>query len=282
MSNERLRPQAPKLAKAVFWLILVLLYLPIFVMLLGSVSDFKNDHWDLTVRWFIEVINDESLMGALKNSLTVGLTSSVISTFCGTAAAVGLYRSSSRFHWVMEGLSMVSLIFPEIVFALSLLSWFFILKLELGLQTVVIAHVSFSLSYVLMTVNSRLVTLDPSLEDAARDLGASEWMILKTVILPLLRPAIIGGFILSFLLSFDDFLITYFVNGVGQDTLPVKLYTAMKMGVTPKLNALSSVMFLMTLGVLVIFFKSGSFGAVFEGGSSHNHTVENDETSNLA
>jgi spermidine/putrescine transport system permease protein len=282
MSNERSRPQAPMMAKAIFWFMLVLLYLPILVMLLGSVSDFKNEQWTLTVRWFVEVLNDDSLMDALKNSLTVGLTSSVISTVCGTAAAVGLYRSSSRFHWVMEGLSMVSLIFPEIVFALSLLSWFFILKLDLGLQTVIIAHVSFSLSYVLMTVNSRLVTLDPSLEDAARDLGASEWMILKTVILPLLRPAIIGGFILSFLLSFDDFLITYFVNGVGQDTLPVKLYTAMKMGVTPKLNALSSLMFLMTLGVLVIFFKSGSFGAVFEDGSSHNHAKENEETNNLA
>ena len=136
--------------------------------------------------------------------------------------------------------------------------------MELGLTTVIIAHVSFSLSYVMMTVSSRLVSFDKSLEDAARDLGASEWQILKTVILPLLKPAILGGFILSFLLSFDDFLITYFVNGVGQDTLPVKLYTAMKMGVTPKLHALSSLMFFMTLAVLIFLFRSSSFHVLLQ------------------
>jgi spermidine/putrescine transport system permease protein len=281
MSTERLRPQAPRAAKFIFWSILVLLYLPIIVMLLGSVLEFKDGQIQATLYWFSEVINDDNLMDALRNSLKVGLTSSVISTVLGTAAAIGVYRNSSKFHWLMEGLSMISLIFPEIVFALSLLSWFFVLQLELGLTTVIIAHVSFTLSYVLMTVNSRLVTMDPSLEDAARDLGAGEWTILTTVVLPLLQPAIIGGFILSFLLSFDDFLITYFVNGVGQDTLPVKLYTAMKMGVTPKLNALSSLMFLMTLAVLAVFFKSGSFSVVFEEGSNNPRSEENEPSNNL-
>ncbi|MDG0817598.1 ABC transporter permease [Bdellovibrio svalbardensis] len=263
MAHERSRPAAPLSAKILLWVVLALLYLPIAVMLMGSFLEVKEGQVSATLHWFVEVFADDNLMGALKNSLLVGLFSSVLSTLLGTAAAVGLYRSSSRLRGVMEGLSMVSLIFPEIVFALSLLSWFFVLKMEMGLQTVIIAHVSFSLSYVMMTVNSRLVTLDSSLEDAARDLGAGEWTVLRTVILPLLKPAIVGGFILSFLLSFDDFLITYFVNGVGQDTLPVKLYTAMKMGVSPKLNALSSLMFLMTLFVLIFLFRSPSFYVLF-------------------
>ncbi len=263
MAFERSRPQAPRLAKTILWAVLVLLYLPIAVMLLGSFLEVKEGQITASLHWFSEVFADSNLMSALGNSLIVALSSSVLSTVLGTAAAVGLHRSSSKWGGVMEGLSMISLIFPEIVFALSLLSWFFILHLEMGLQTVMIAHVSFSLSYVMMTVNSRLVTLDASLEDAARDLGAGEWIVLKTVILPLLKPAIVGGFILSFLLSFDDFLITYFVNGVGQDTLPVKLYTAMKMGVSPKLNALSSLMFLMTLFVLIFLFRSPSFYVLF-------------------
>ncbi len=281
MSSERTRPKAPRLASMMFWIMLILLYLPILVMLVGSLLEDKDGSLQWTFKWFLEVIHDENLMDALKNSLFVGFVSSLLSTILGTASAVALYRTTSRMYWMMEGLSMISLIFPEIVFALSLLSWFFVLKLELGLQTVIIAHVSFSLSYVLMTVNSRLVTLDPSLEDAARDLGAGEWTILKTIILPLLRPAILGGFILSFLLSFDDFLITYFVNGVGQDTLPVKLYTAMKMGVSPKLNALSSLMFLMTFSVLIFFFRSGSFRILFEEGSSKVRSDEREQTNNL-
>lgn len=263
MAHERSRPAAPKSAKVLLWVVLVLLYLPIAVMFLGSFLEVKEGQLSATWHWFAEVFADDNLMSALRNSLFVAVSASLVSTVLGTAAALGLYRSSSRLRGVLEGLSMVSLIFPEIVFALSLLSWFFILKLEMGLQTVIIAHVSFSLSYVMMTVNSRLVTLDASLEDAARDLGAGEWTVLRTVILPLLKPAIVGGFILSFLLSFDDFLITYFVNGVGQDTLPVKLYTAMKMGVSPKLNALSSLMFLMTLLVLIFLFRSPSFYGLF-------------------
>jgi len=115
-----------------------------------------------------------------------------------------------------------------------------------------------------MTVASRLSSMDHSLEEAARDLGAGELQILFKVTLPLLSPALIAGFILSFLISFDDFLITYFVNGVGSDTLPVKLYSSMRMGVTPKLNALSSLMFLMTVTGLLIFARTPAFKVLFE------------------
>jgi spermidine/putrescine transport system permease protein len=238
---------------------LALLYVPIFVMLVGSVLDSGS----VAIKWYEQVFGDRVLMSALGNSLIVALSASALSTLLGTFAAIGIFRTESKTRLAVEGLSVVSLIFPEIVFALSLLSWFFVLGLELGLTTVVIAHVSFSLSYVMMTVSARLANMDASLEDAARDLGASELEIIKSVLLPLLKPAIFGGFILSFLLSFDDFLITYFVNGAGRDTLPIKLYTAMKMGVSPKLHALSSLMFLFTMVFLWVLFKSQVLKALF-------------------
>ncbi|WP_374001578.1 ABC transporter permease [Bdellovibrio bacteriovorus] len=265
-SEERGRPAAPRTATVVLWVTLLLLHTPIVVMILGALIEKTPESWSWTLRWFTEVISDQALMDALINSLKVGFAASLLSTLIGTAAAVGLYRSAGMWKWAVEGLSVVSLIFPEIVFALSLLSLFFVLKFELGLMTVVIAHVSFSISYVMMTVGARLSTMDRAYEDAARDLGASDWQTYRTVVLPLLMPSILGGFILSFLLSFDDFLITYFVNGVGKDTLPVKLYTAMKLGVSPKLNALSSLMFVMTLLALIFFFRSSAFRVFFESG----------------
>lgn len=261
---EKRRPKSPLWTKLLLWFILIVLYLPLAVMLLGALYVPVEGVTTWTFHWFAAVLGDPDLMGALSNSVIVALSNSLISTLIGALGAIALFRSRSRAKFVLESLSTLSLIFPEIVFALSLLSWFFILTLNLGLATVIIAHITFSLSYVLLTVAGRLATLDLSLEDAARDLGASEVQILGRVTLPLLRPALIASFMLSFLLSFDDFLITYFVNGVGSDTLPVKLYTAMKTGVSPKLNALSSLMFLFTLVILIFFFRSPAFRVLFE------------------
>ena len=275
MNPERRRPSAPAITWVLVFVVLILLYLPIAVMLAGSVTDRSSGSFALTLRWVLEVINDPLLMDALKNSLIVAFVASLVSTVLGTLGALVLHSTSKRMKLAMNILSIVSLVFPEIVFALSLLSLFFILKFELGLSTVIIAHVSFSISYVMMTVGARLASFDPGIEDAARDLGASEYQVVTTVVLPLLKPALFGGFILSFLLSFDDFLITYFVNGVGTDTLPMKLYSAMKMGISPKLNALSSLMFVMTFVALIFFFRSSAFRVLFEG-QRRNHEAGHD------
>lgn len=277
MKQERSRPAAPKTAKVVLWCTLVFLYLPIAVMMGGSLLWNEGTGLQLSLHWFREVLGDEAWMRALFNSIVVAVCSASIATVLGTLGALGLYKNRGAWVKTLDALSVVSLIFPEIVFALSLLSWFFLLKFELGLATVVMAHVSFSISYAMMTVSARLATLEASLEDAARDLGASEWQVYKTVLLPLLSPAILGGFIMSFLLSFDDFLITYFVNGVGQDTLPVKLYAAMKMGVSPKLNALSTMMFLLTLLISIFFFRSSAFRVLFEGARGNDGTNAKEE-----
>lgn len=278
MSRERSRPAAPRVTWLLTILVLLLLYLPIAVMLAGSVTEKFDGAVTFTLRWVLQVVEDPMLMDALRNSVIVAVVASALATSLGTLGALVLHSRSKRMKLAMNVLSIISLVFPEIVFALSLLSLFFILQFELGLTTVIIAHVSFSISYVMMTVGARLASFDPGIEDAARDLGASEYQIVTTVVLPLLKPAIFGGFVLSFLLSFDDFLITYFVNGVGTDTLPMKLYSAMKMGMSPKLNALSSLMFVMTFVTLILFFRSSAFRVLFEG-QRRNHGTDNDGAS---
>lgn len=258
--SERRRPPAPWLAQWVLGLVIVFLYGPLAILFKGAFRD--NGVW--TLRWFAEVFSDETLWEALLNSLFVAVSSSFLATVLGTGAAIALHRGGFRGKWALEGLSFVSLLLPEIVFALALLSWFFLLRWPLGLTTVIFAHVTFSLSFVILTVRGRLATLDPALEDAARDLGAGEWRLLWTVVLPMLKPSLMAGFLLSFLLSFDDFLITFFVNGAGSDTLPIKLYTSMKIGLTPKLNALASLMWAGSAVILIFAFRSSTFRDVLK------------------
>lgn len=262
---ERPRPRAPWFAKFALAAVAVLLYLPLLSVLGGAFSSLEGEApW----RWFAAVLGDAVLLKALWNSVLVGVCAAALSTALGAGAAIALHRGKFLGRGWLELGSSVSLVLPEIVFALALLSLFALIGLGLGLFTVVIAHVTFSLSYVLLTVGARLAGSDASLEDAARDLGASEARVLWTVTLPLLRPALGAAFLLSFLLSFDDFLITFFVNGVGSDTLPVKLYTSMKTGLTPKLNALAALMWFATAVILFFAFRSGAFRDVLKAGET--------------
>ena len=245
------RPKAPAWAFGVLVGVLFILYLPIFVMIVSSVL-VHTDHWCLSLKWYRQVLQDRSLIAALMRSLEVGLAASIISTVIGGFAAIALIKTKFRFSQTVNTLSYLSLVVPELVFALSLLSWFFVLHMTLSLFTVILAHVTFCLCFVLMTVNGRLVALDASIEDAARDLGAGEWRILCKVTLPLIMTALLSGFLLAFLLSFDDFLITFFTCGVGSDTLPIRLYAAMKAGLTPKLSALATLMLLFTVALIFL------------------------------
>lgn len=243
--KERARPRAPIWAFVILILMLAVLYLPILVMMINSVL-VKSDSWNFGFDWYLQIWNDDELMDALARSFEVGIISSTVATLISGLAAIALLRSRFRWAKLVNSLSYLSLILPELVFALALLSWFFILKIHLSLLTVIFAHVTFSLSFVLMTVNGRLASLDESIEDAARDLGASEILILRQVIIPAVLAALASGFLLAFLLSFDDFLITFYTSGVGSDTLPIRLYTAMKTGLNAKLSALATMMFLVT------------------------------------
>ncbi len=249
------RPRAPFWAFGILFGVLFVLYLPVIVMVVSSVLT-RTDHWVLTLQWYRLVVHDRELIDALIRSLEVGFASSFISTLVGGFAAIALVKSKFRFVKPVEALSFLSLVVPELVFALSLLSWFFVLRVQLSLITVILAHITFSLCFVLMTVNGRLAALDMTIEDAARDLGATEWRILRTVTLPLIMTSMLAGFLLAFLLSFDDFLITFFTCGVGSDTLPIRLYAAMKSGLTPQLSALATLMLAFTVALIFLLKRA--------------------------
>lgn len=256
---EKRRPRAPAWCFALLFIVLILLYFPLFYMMAGSLVEKTTDGLRLTLRWYQDIMADRELQDALVRSLIVAVCNGLLSTILGASAAITIMRSRFRFKRSLQTLSTISLVMPELVFALSLLSWFFILKLQLSLLTVIIAHVSFTLSFTLLVIMSRLSSLDFSIEEAAQDLGASSWVILRKITLPLLSPALGTAFILAFLLSFDDFLITFFTGGVGSDTLPIKLYASMKIGHTPKLNALSTLMILFSISFIIILARSKSF-----------------------
>lgn len=250
--SESGRPKPPIFTKWIFAVTIALLYLPIGMMMVNSIIMDGS----LTFEWYQKVFGDNILLESLSRSMIVSFSAGIGAAFIGTLGAIAIARSQSNLKKYLEFFSTVSLILPELVFALSLLSWFFVLKMDLSLVTVVIAHITFTISFVMLTVSARLSNLDISIEDAARDLGASDWIVIWKVIIPLLKPAIVTGFILSFLISFDDFLITFYTNGLGKDTLPIKLYAAMKIGLSPKLSALSTLMFLFTVALTMIFFRT--------------------------
>jgi spermidine/putrescine transport system permease protein len=252
--SEKVRPRPPGMTKAILYMVLLLLYLPLLVMITGSFIKDGNFSFD----WYQAVISDQTLIESLGRSLYLGAVASVGATGLGLLAALAIYKTDFPFKQYLNIFSVVSIVIPELVFALALLSWFVIVGLQLSLWTVVIAHITFCLAFSLFLIGSRLAQLDSALDDAARDLGASPWVCLQKVTIPLVLPAILASVVLCFLLSFDDFLISYFVNGVGSDTLPIKLYTAMKQGHSPKLNALSTLMIAMTIALLASLLSSRS------------------------
>jgi spermidine/putrescine transport system permease protein len=235
----------------------LVLYVPLLVMALGSflepLSKTAGSSW--TLRWYAEVFSDPVLLPALGRSFIVATSSASIATVLGLIGALALDKWLFGARRPLQILSLVSLMLPELVLALSLLSWFALLGLSLSLVTVVIAHVTLTLPFTILVIGARLKVLDPAFDDAARDLGASEWEILTQITTPLVSPSVFTAFLLAFLLSFDDFLITFYTNGSSSDTLPVRLYSLMKTGLTPKVQALSTLMLLGSTLLIVILTK---------------------------
>lgn len=248
---ERARPRAPWWALTALIAGLFLLYFPLSYLVYGSFIEKSDAGTIWSLRWYREILQDADMLAALGRSVTVAFANAFFATLIGAFAALALSRTNFKFKRSLNQLSTLTLVFPELVFALSLLSWFALLHIPLSLTTVVLAHITFSVSFVLLTVVSRLIAFDVALEEAAKDLGANDWQILWRIYLPFLKPALLASALFCLILSFDDFLITYFTSGVGADTLPIKLYTSMKMGHSPKLNALSCLMIGIT-GVLII------------------------------
>lgn len=258
---ERRRPKAPTFCFILMWVAFALLFVPVIYMALKSLHD-PSSSTGFTLKWYQQVFQDRRIWESLFRSLSIATLSSLFSVTLALLAALALLKSSFPLKKVLESFSLTSLVLPELVFALSLLSWFFLLSFELSLFTVGLSHISFTLAFSIMILKTRVQNLDRSLEEAAQDLGAKEWTIFWRIIAPQLTPALISAFLLSFLLSFDDFLITFFTNGVGRDTLPVQLYSSLKRGLSPKMTALSTLMLLFSAVLAFVFFKSGGVQAL--------------------
>lgn len=234
--------------------IMLLTYLPLAMVVLFSFNDSKLPvSWKgFTLDWYRVLFEDEALMEALVNSLKLGVLSCAAAAVIGTLGAIGMARVTYKSKGMMEYLSTIPIMVPEIILAMVFMAFFSLLNLPFGMVTLVIAHTAFCIPYVFMMVKARLVGLDPSLEEAARDLGASPQKTFWDITLPLIMPAVASGCLLAFAMSFDDVVISIFVNGPRLSTLPIKVYTQIKTGVTPEINALCTIILAAVIVVLMI------------------------------
>ncbi|GAB4161686.1 MAG: hypothetical protein Fur0021_35100 [Candidatus Promineifilaceae bacterium] len=224
--------------------IFLFLYLPIFVLVIYSFNANRVvGVWEgFSLRWYRELFQDAAIASALRVSLWVGFWSTLISVVLGTLAALVLERYDFAGKLPFDAALYLPIIIPDIVMALSALLFFVIVAVPLSRYTVLIAHVAFNISFVTVVVRARLHGMDRRLEEAAADLGADEWTTFRRITLPLLMPGIISAALLAFTMSLDDFVITFFVSGPGSTTLPVRVYSMIKFGVTPEVNAISTLM----------------------------------------
>jgi spermidine/putrescine transport system permease protein len=229
------------------------MYLPIFVLSFYSFNTSKfSAGWEgFTLEWYVKLFSDTRILNALENSLIVALSAVGISAVIGTLMAVGLARYRFPGKNLYLGISYLPLIIPDIAIAVATLVFLAAIGIRLSLWTIVAAHVVFCLAYVALVVSTRLADLDPHLEEAALDLGATPSEAFIQVLLPQLMPGIISGCLLSFVLSMDDFLIASFTSGSGATTLPMEIFSRIRTGVKPDINALSVI--LMSVSALVAF-----------------------------
>jgi len=234
------------------------LYLPLAVVVIFSFNDsLLNAEWvGFTTRWYGQLFENTEMLRAAANSLFIALAAATLATVLGSMAGIALQRWRSGFLRALPFLVLAPVAMPEILLGVSLLLFFRqVLDLTLGLVSILIAHITFSIGFVAIIVRVRLAGLDESLFEAARDLGASPWQTFRWVTLPLILPGILAGFLMSFTLSIDDFVITFFVAGVGVTTLPLQIYSMIKVAVSPEVNAVSTLLMALTLTLIALASK---------------------------
>ena len=234
-------------------IVTVLTYIPILLTVVYSFNASKiSSIWEgFSLKWYAELFRDRDMGEALRNSLILAVLCCSLAVFIGTTGALGMHRAKSRFNDAVAYVSMLPIMIPEIILGMVFLSVFSLMGLPFGMVTLVIAHTTFCVPYVYSMVKARLVGMDPALEEAALDLGASKVRVFFDITLPLILPAVLSGVMLAFAMSFDDVVISIFVTGPRVNTLPVKIYTKLKTGVTPEVNALATLMLAVTIVLLV-------------------------------
>lgn len=235
-------------------IVLLFLYLPIVMLVISSFNEsrFGGIWTGFSLKWYERLWQEKAMWAALKNSLIISISATICSSILGTLAAFALHFYRTGLQKVHYSLIYTPLIIPDILMGISLLLFFVALNIKLSLFTIFIAHTTFCISYVTMVMLSKLQTFDFSVVEAARDLGANTWIVTRRILLPLLAPGITAGALLAFTLSIDDFVITYFVAGQGVSTLPIYIYSMMKFGSTPIINALSTILLTLTFIIVCI------------------------------
>jgi spermidine/putrescine transport system permease protein len=232
------------------FLVYAFLYAPLVVVVAYSFNDSRlNAEWvGFTFDWYRKLFHNEEMLIAARNSLVIGLVASAVSTVLGTMAGFALYRYRMR---LLPVLVLAPIAIPEILMGVSLLLFFVLVGITLGMVSIMLSHIAFCVGFVAIVVRARLAGMDESLTEAARDLGASPWQAFRLVTLPLIMPGVVAGALMAFTLSIDDFVITFFTAGVGASTLPLQIYTMVKISVTPEVNAVSTLLMLLTLALIL-------------------------------
>lgn len=233
--------------------IMIFFYMPIVYTVVFSFNSKKSlTHWSgFSLKWYEKMLSSSSMMDALWTTISIAILATVISTVIGTITAIGLSKSNKILKAIVERINDFPIMNPEIVTAISLLMLFSALRIQKGYITMLLAHIMFCIPYVMLSVSPKLRSLDPNLSDAALDLGATPWQALIKVIIPQIMPGVISGALVAFTMSFDDFIISYFVTGNGVSNISILVYTMSKR-INPSINALSTVIIFIITVVLVL------------------------------
>jgi spermidine/putrescine transport system permease protein len=262
------------------------LYLPVLILIIFSFNNTRSVavFTGFSTEWYASLAQNAELLDAARNSLLVGLIATIASTLIGTLTALAMERYRFQLRTAFDANLYLPIVIPEIVMGISLLLFFnqalfpflqnvFGIKATTGLHTITVSHIAFDIPFVYVIVRARLADFDRTLEEAAADLGADEWQTFKRVTLPLLMPGIIGGALMAFTLSLDDYLITAFTKGIREQTMPLYIYSLVRRGVTPEINALSTALLLGSIGLVGLSLTAQSGGPVYTKGMSVGASV---------
>lgn len=262
------------------------LYLPVLILVVFSFNETRSVavFSGFSTEWYVILSHNTELLEAAKNSLLVGFITTIVATIIGTLTALAMDRYRFKLRTAFDANLYLPIVIPEIVMGISLLLFFnqalfpflqnaFGIQASTGLHTITISHIAFDIPFVYVIVRARLADFDRTLEEAAADLGADEWQTFKRVTLPLLMPGIIGGALMAFTLSLDDYLITVFTKGVQEQTMPLYIYSLVRRGVTPEINALSSVLLAGSIGLVGLSLTAQSGGPVYTRGMTFGASV---------
>lgn len=244
-------------SKTMLLLTLLFFYIPIIVLVIFSFNSSKSPEWTgFSLRWYYQLFTSSNhIWRTFINSLIVGISASLLSVIIGTFGAISMYLGSQKFKKIMWTTTYIPFVVPDIIIGVSLLIFFTTIRLKLSLFTIFLAHVTFSIPYTMMIILTRLQDFDKSIIEAAYDLGAARFTTLRKVIIPVAFPGIVAAFFMAFTLSIDDFVITFFVAGPGSTTLPLQIFSMVRFGISPVINAISTLLLLGTIFISIFLRK---------------------------